>query len=931
MKRALLLKIHVLILFFINIYCFAIPQNIFDFDNDTVDIVKNEGRNIGSEEKFMSELNSSIATVKGDELRMHFSTNFGNTLKGKLAGLTVINGEGESGVDYPSFYIRGISTFNSGRSPLVLVDGVECFYDQLIPEEVESVTLLKDASATAIFGSRGANGVILITTKQGKEGARKVTFKAQYGIETPMRLPDFLPSYDYALFFNEALVNDGYEPQYSENDLAAYKNGSDPFFHPNVDWYDQTLKDAAPISKYNLAVSGGSNIINYFVLLNILNREGLLKKTTNLSDFSSNSNYTRYNVRTNINANISKKIFVDFKLGATITDKSNPVDFNTQSLFDLISSIPPNAFPVYNPNHTYGGNQMFSNPWGDMLEKGFYTSNTRTFQSLLKLSCDLDVLSKGLSASALIAFNDKFTGYSSKYRTYRRFSIKKDEAGEIIYIPFGDDTSLTSSEWVGDQWWNFTVQANINYKKTFANSSFAGLLGYNLDTYTISGNNLPFKHIGLNGCFNYTYDEKYIGEFSFGYMGANYYKKGHRFGLFPALSLGWIVSNENFFHEIDYLNYLKLRISYGIVGNDFGIPRYMYEPYYSYTSSYYFGTSNTSMSSFVEGRLPNPNLSWENEKQLNFGADLEILNNLKINFDIFNKNRYNILVEPNQDVPQFLGMTLPLQNIGKVNNKGFELCLGYKKHTNNSNLFYADFNVGYSKNKILYNAEVIKPFEYQNRSGRMIDQPFVLESIGFFNDQEEINNSPKQVFETVKPGDIKYKDQNNDGIIDQNDFYPCGFTYIPEVNFGFSTGFKYKNVDFDIFFQGDLNRTVYLSGKNYHAFQNNGKITGLAKARWTPETSEVATYPRLSAHNNNNNYQYSSFWQKNGNFLKLRDLEFGYSLSKSIVHKIGIQNVRFYIVGSNIFSLDELKISDPEKLSGYPAMKSFSLGTNIQF
>ena len=276
-------------------------------------------------------------------------------------------------------------------------------------------------------------------------------------------------------------------------------------------------------------------------------------------------------------------------------------------------------------------------------------------------------------------------------------------------------------------------------------------------------------------------------------------------------------------------------------------------------------------------------------------------------------------------------MTLPLQNIGKVNNKGFELCLGYKKHTNNSNLFYADFNVGYSKNKILYNAEVIKPFEYQNRSGRMIDQPFVLESIGFFNDQEEINNSPKQVFETVKPGDIKYKDQNNDGIIDQNDFYPCGFTYIPEVNFGFSTGFKYKNVDFDIFFQGALNRTVYLSGKNYHAFQNNGKITGLAKARWTPETSEVATYPRLSAHNNNNNYQYSSFWQKNGNFLKLRDLEFGYSLSKSIVHKIGIQNVRFYIVGSNIFSLDELKISDPEKLSGYPAMKSFSLGTNIQF
>lgn len=927
MKYKILHHRHLLITIVINIFFSASAQ-----DNLPTDSVINEKVRIGYGSQHNWKRTSSMSTISGEKLSKGFTSNLGNSLNGKLAGLTTIYGEGEPGVAIPWQLIRGHNTYNNGRAPLIIVDDFECFYEQLIPEEIESVSILKDAAATAIYGAKGANGVILITTKKGTDGPMKVNFGAQYGLSKAKRLPEFVDSYTYASLYNEALANYGEAPLYTNEQLSKYKNGSDPYSYPNVNWYDEVLRSTAPLSEFNLTVNGGQNNVNYYVLLNMLTEAGLLKKTKNLTDFSNNSGYTRYNVRTNVDVKVTKDFTVDFKLGLTIADKTNPKSLNTDGLFDLLSSIPSNSFPVYNPDMSYGGNALYSNPWGDMLETGSYTSNKRTFQSVLRLTHKLDMILPGLSATAGIAFNNRFEGYSHKTRTYRRFAFAHTEEGDV-YTSFGDNTSLSADEGTGDKWRNFSFQGGLYYNRTFGKHTVDGMTNYLLHTYTEGGNNIAYKHIGWNGRFTYTYNKRYIGEFSFSYNGSNNYARGNRFGFFSALSAGWVLSEENFIKELSAINYLKLRGSYGKTGNDnIGAPRrFMYEPYYEGIAGYFFGSSNAWMQTYAEGILANPDLTWEKEKQWNIGLDAIVLKYLSLNLDVFHKNRYDILSQPNRTVPQLLGVTLPYQNVGKVENKGIEIEVGFdnsevKKDWN----LYANFNLGYTTNKIDYNAETLYSYNYQSRTGKMIDQPFVLEAIGFFRDEADIENSPLQTFQSVKPGDVKYKDQNNDGIIDQNDFYPIGYNAVPEISYGFTFGFKYKGFDLDIFFQGLANRTVYLSGRNYEALQNNGNIPSIAEDRWSPQHTD-ASYPSLSTKNNNNNFQSSTLWQRNGNFLKLRSLELGYSLNHTIVEKLKLQQIRFFINGSNLLTFDKLDIADPEKLSGYPATLSVSIGANLKF
>jgi TonB-linked SusC/RagA family outer membrane protein len=923
---------YILLIFIISI-CFSALSKAQTPPVDSVNNKQNLIKNIalGTQPAWM--VTSATSAINGSDLNRSFTSNFANTLSGRLPGLTVLRNSSEPGSDSPVLYGRGVGTFGTGKNLLVIVDGFESMFEQLVPEEVESVTLLKDASATAVYGSRGANGVLLITTKRGTEGPLKVNFSAQQGFESARRLPDFLGSYDFARLYNEGSVNDGNAPKYSDSDLEAYRTGSDPYFYPDVNWYDKVLRKSAPVSEYDLSFSGGQKKAKYFVLLNVLNRYGLYKKTGDLSDFSSNSKYGQYNIRTNIDIDLTKNLLVTFDLGVSIADKANPVNYNTASLFDLISSVPPNAFPVYAPNNAFGGNALYTNPWGDMLQTGFYTSNYRTIQSRLKFTEKLDMITKGLSASGAISFNNSFRGYSSKSRTYKRFSISKDALGNTVYLPFGVITSLSSAETQFDQWRNFSFQTLLNYNRTFDIHKVDAMLGYDLNTYTLSGNSLPYKHIGLNGRFTYANREKYIGEFSFGYYGSENFMKGKRFGFFPAVSLGWITSNEEFLKGNNVINYLKIRGSYGMVGNDnIGGQRFMYNQYYVGTSSYYYGTANTSMGGYAEGYIANPDVTWEKEKEINFGFEAVVLHNVEVGFDLFLQDRYDILASPNSTVPQFLGLTLPSLNVGKVNNKGFEAKIGYNSNKSKDLQFFVDANVWYAKNKIVYNAETIQRNEYQNATGRSIGQPFVLEALGFFKDQADIDNSPQQIFAKVQPGDIKYKDQNNDGIVDQNDYFPIGKSSIPELTLGLHTGLRYKSFDLDLFFQGVANRSVYLSGEDFYAFQSDGKISSLALGRWTTETASTATYPRLSAQNNLNNYQPSSFWQRNGSFVKLRSVELGFNFSDNIVRKIHVDNARIFINATDLFSLDHMKgLTDPEILTGYPAVRSLSLGAKIQF
>lgn len=524
----------------------------------------------GIQPKWMTT--GAVSSVKGNELKS-FVPNIANMLNGQIPGLVVQQWGCEPGADSPAMNARGVNTYGSGTGLFIVIDGfqsTEAYFQQLTPQEIESITLLKDASATAIYGSKGANGVLLITTKRGTSDKIKINFSIQSGFQQPLRLPEFLGAYDYATLYNEALVNDGKSPFYTPMDLEAYKTGNDPIFHPDVDWYGTILRKAAPITNYNFTASGSNEYFRYFVLLNVLDDRSLYRKAGNVSDFSKNGTYTRYNFRTNIDVKLSKRLQGAVTLGGTIEDKTNPgTSENTSGMFDLMSSIAPNAFPVYVSTGMYGGNSMYSNPLGDLMQTGYTSYNGRSLQAIFQLKGDLGFITPGLSVNGAVGFNTYFKSYSKKSRQYARYSVDRDNADEIIYTTYGQNTSLAGDESSSSQWRDYSLQASLNYNRTFNglhNIDAIYLGSYN--DYVVTGTDLSYKNIAMGGRVTYSYDKRYIGEFSFGYNGTENFPKGHRFGFFPAGSLGWILSNEAFLKGNPILNYLKLRASYGIVGND---------------------------------------------------------------------------------------------------------------------------------------------------------------------------------------------------------------------------------------------------------------------------------------------------------------------------------------------------------------------------
>lgn len=888
------------------------------------------------------KVTGALSTVTGNDLRKNFTTNLGNTLFGRIPGLTVSQGGGEPGNDSPSLRVRGTGTYNAGRNVLILVDGYESSYEQLVPDEIETVSLLKDASATAIYGLRGANGVLLITTKRGTESPLVVNFSTQQGFHTASRLPQFLGSYDYARLYNEGLKNDGKAPAYSDTDLDAYRTGSDPYFHPNVNWYDQVLRKTAPISNYNLNFKGGNSSVRYFVLLNAVISNGLYKNTGDMVAESTNSTYSRFNFRSNVDINLTKRLSASLTLGGSVEDKSNPGGTTTGAIFNSLATLPPNAFPVYNANGTFGGTSALSNPLANLLQTGSYTSNGRTLQTNLRFTEQLDMIASGLSISAAVSFNNFFRTYSDKTKQYERYSVTKGVAGDTIYTRFGQNTSLAGNEANSDQYRNIIFQGFLNYDKTVGKHSIQALLMYNSDSYTNTNQgssaieSLPYKHLGGGGRVTYTNDSKYIGEVSFGYMGSEAFPKSRRYGFFPAASVGWIASNENFLKDNSLVTYLKLRASYGLTGNDqIASPnRYYYEQPYRYTASYYLGTNNTQVFGLAEGNA-NTNVSWETAKQFNVGAELTLAKRLDVGFDIFRQDRYDILAAPNSTVPQYIGTTLPQLNQGKVTNSGFEATVRYSSKPAapaNQFQYMVEASGWYAQNKIVYNSEAIRLNDYQYTTGQPIGQPFGLQALGLFKDQADIAASPRQIFSTVQPGDIKYKDQNGDGIIDQNDTRPIGNTSVPTLTVSLHSRLQYKGFDLEFLFQGVTGRTAYFGGTLFQAFQNNGQVGPIALNRWTPETAATATYPRLSASNNQNNFQFSDYWQRDGSFIKLRSLELGYTFNSQLVKRIKLNNARLFINGTNLFSLDHMEgYADPEVIGGYPPLRTVSVGIRLQF
>lgn len=916
------------------------PQNLFD--SDTLDQAEGNTANrtavnVAYGTTNREALTASVSTVGSEEMRKTFTPSLSNTLFGRLPGLTVMHGSGEPGFDEPSLLIRGIGTLNDA-SPLVMVDGFEASFDNLSVGEIESVSVLKDAAALALYGVRGANGVILVTTKRGKEGKTQIRFDARTGFQEPIRLPEFVNAYEYGTLYNEALRNDGLPLRYSEQQLDAYRTGSDPYLYPNVNWYDEVLQNSARISDYNLTFSGGGTTTRYFILLGYLQNEGLYANTDSKRKENSNADFRRVNFRSNIDVAISPKVSAALDFGGRIEDRSYP-NFDGPSLWENMALYPANAYPVTNPNGSWGGSSVYpDNPVASVLGRGYTSSHDRNILTNLRLSEDLSDFVPGLKFSQALGINNWHRGNYNRTRNLAYYELQQgSDDPSLVYLQRGLDTGFSVAEGGNDQWNRMNVQVALDYQRQMQEHGISAMLMYHQDVLNVSGNNVPYARQSLMGRVNYNYQAKYFAELAFAYSGSERFAEGNRFGLFPSLSGAWVLSKEDFLANSSVVNFLKVRGSAGLVGSDlFGGSRFAYTQDFYYSGNYRLGTDNSAISTIVEGALANPGITWEKDLKFNVGFEGQLYQKLNFGLDFFYNKRSDVLVDADNMYPGYIGVVPSFLNVGKVNNRGFEIDLLYQDRVGSFEYFLGG-STFFSKNKIVHMNEMYRPESYMYRTGHAVGQQFGLEAIGFYSPEDFDANGqliagiPTSSFAPVQQGDIRYADHNGDGRIDQNDEHAIGRPWQPEITYNFNLGGSFKGFDLELFFYGMANREVYLNGTYFWALQNDANIGVNALGRWTPENQDDATFPRLTTLPNENNYRPSTFWMKSGSVLRLRNVELGYTLPRSLSDNVKVENVRVFANAVNLFTWDKMEMVDPESFGGYPPLKSLNMGLTVQF
>jgi TonB-linked SusC/RagA family outer membrane protein len=882
----------------------------------------------------------SLSTVSGEDLRKSQVSTLNNTFFGRFPGMTVIQTDGEPGYDDATIYLRGQHSMRN-NSILYLVDGFEVSnINQVSPEEIESVTYLKDAAALAVYGISGANGALLVTTKRGRNtGKVNISLKARYGVQAPTYLPQFEGSYNYARYYNEALLNDGLSPLYTDKDLEGYRNGSDPYRYPDVNWYDEVLKNTSQIQDYTLSLSGGNNYSRYYVMGGFMGSDGLYNHTDQKNN--SNINFRRINFRANVDIDVTKRMSIALNLGGRIEDRMFP-NMATATFWQSMATYAPNLYSVRTPSGQITGTANYpDNPVGSLLEEGYGSRHTRDVQAAVTVREKLDFITDGLSLFASISANSNYQNGYNKTKTYSYHEPVKTVSSQgndsLYYIPRGADSDLTVSTGNDAEQDRMAVQAGVEYKRTFDTHDLDLLLMYAQEKYSTYGEQSPYAKQNFLGRVGYAYQQKYLAEFSFSYSGTDNYRKGHRFGFFPALSLGWVISGEKFLSDNRTVNFLKLRGSAGLLGNNNGADRFAYNQYWGPSSSqgYYFGTGVTYYEALVQLAIANPDLTWEKSQLYDIGVESELFNRrLSLAADLFYENRNDILVNVTNTLPGISGINFSsMRNKGKASNKGFELSARYRDRAGDFG-YFAGVSYSFARNKIVESYETPHREEARYTQGRPIGQRFGLEATGFFRDNTDIENSPVHTFYPVRPGDLKYKDQNGDGFIDANDEVAIGNPSVPEITFAANIGASWKNFDVELLFDGNTNRSIYLNGYMFLPFVSNYGISSwAAERRWTPESHENAAAPRLTTQSNANNYRSSDFWVRNISLLRLRNAEVGYNFSGKVLHKVKIEKVRVYLSALNVFTLSNLDADvDPETLSvGYPTLRTYSAGITLNF
>jgi TonB-linked SusC/RagA family outer membrane protein len=913
----------------------------------------------------------AIASVSGEDLVRAPVAGISNALIGMAPGLQAVQNSGEFGNDKATIFIRGMATLNAGgRGPLIMIDGVEReTYNNLDPNEIESINILKDASSTAVFGVRGANGVILITTKQGKTGKPVINFTSNVAAIQPSILPELLGSYEYALLRNEAQMNMGQTPVFSEEDLRLYQTGEDPIFHPSKNWMEELIKPFSFQQSYNTNISGGTERLQYFTSLGYFNQSGGYHQPEQDLGFPFKHTYDKYNIRMNFDFKPIEDLTISLKLGNQITDNSIP-NGGAWGAFDKSANLPPMTSPGFVDGKYIekitgmpAGVPNF-NPWGQAgptsTGGAFVTDDySSTVNTNLSIKYDLHRITPGLSVRAMGAYDSYYLKHKVRSRYFPAYTILKDPNSPMGYTMYQSKEGgpfYNLSESVGDnnKWRKMYTEAALDYNRTFGEShQVTGLILANFQRafYPNLAYKLPTAYLGLVSRITYAYKNRYLSEFNMGYNGSENFPEGKRFGFFPSVSAGWVASEEPFFPENDWVTFLKFRGSYGEVGNDkIGGDRYLYlnGPYTLGNGGYQavvFGEAGVNMTRFNmyrEGKIGNPDVTWERAKKLNVGAELKLLSNhLSITADYFEEKRDNILWRLST-VPELVAAELPAANIGKVENKGYEIEVGYD-HTIGNAAFWVKGAYAFARNKIIFQDEATRKYDWMLRTGRPINQYFGLTFEGFYNSQEEVDAAPASQWSTagVQLGDMKYKDLNGDGIISTDDMGPVGYSDWPEVTYSISGGFSWKGFDLSALFQGTDNVSVRFESASAYPFTSDwGSAQKWHLERWTPEryaNGEKITFPRVElSPARQHNYQPSSFWVQDASYIRLKNVEMGYRFAADFLKKMGLTSMRVYVSGNNLITWANMKYSkdpDARELWGrvYPPMRVFNGGVNFQF
>lgn len=873
----------------------------------------------------------SSASVSGQEIAKSPVVGFTNALTGRLAGLYTLQSSGVPGNDLATLTLRG-------QTPLIIIDGIVANLTSISLEEIESVTVLKDALATSMLGVRGAHGAVLVTTKKGKTSKQRLSLTVQSGIQQPLSWNKPLNAYNYSSLRNEALRNDGVDINsglyYSQAALDAFRDHTDPINYPDVDYRKEITKDQSFFNRYSLSTTGGGRFAKYFVSLDHVDQRGLFISPDSLKNYSTSNYFKSYAVRSNIDLNITSKISAGIYLLGRIQNLNEP-GAGVAAILANLQNTPANAYPLLNADNSFAGNQLFqTNLLAQTVAGGYRQAFNRDILVNLYLKRSLDEILNGLWIKAKASYNSTLVENITRNRG---FAVFQPNSGG--YAQFGNNAILANNNGIPVQGRMDYQELSIGYDAAFNKHNLNVLWLANRDNSTNpnASQELPYTIIGTSGKVSYNYDGRFLVDGSFGLNGSNRYpgEGSTKFGFFPAIGLGWNLEHEGFMKSISFVNRLKLSASYGVNGWD--NPGYFsYYPRFFDSASPYFGTGAGTVTGITEGTLPNSAITFEKANKFNIGLSGTVLNNkLSFTAEYFNNKYYDLVMQSGANTT-IIGNNYPDKNVGENRYFGWEGLLNWQDKIGTVQ-YFVGLNLNSVGSKALAMEEASYPYAWMQRTGQPVGQTFGYVAEGLFQTQAEIDASATPIGYIAQPGDIRYRDLNSDGKIDQNDVTAVGSTK-PLFFYGISLGFAWKSFDLSALLQGVENRNLYVGSSNFWAFQNFG--VGQAYEhnldRWTPGNASSATYPRLSYGANLNNNASSSYWARSGDYFRLKNAEIGYSLPSNLVSKVRLSSVRLFANGYNLFTKNSSDIGsmDPEAslgIGGYPLQRVFNFGANVKF